>query len=101
MEDGFVIEGARDGRKALERIRETSYDVITVDLKTPELDGYALLRVLERERPEVLSRVVVLTGFPKTAREQVGPHYPIVAKPFNTTELLAAIELRLGGKPRL
>jgi len=46
----------------------------------------------------VASRVVVLTAFPKTVREEIGPRYPIASKPFNTAELLNAIGLRLGGK---
>ena len=50
-----VLDYARDGLEALEKIEELRPDVITLDLVMPNLDGLSLLRALPREgAPRVL-----------------------------------------------
>lgn len=63
--------------------------------RRPEVDGCELIEVLEPERPEDAEKVVVLTGTPRSVRTRIGPHYPILSKPFNTRELLDAVSLRV------
>jgi signal transduction histidine kinase len=60
--DGHEVETAANGRIALARLRERTYDLILSDLRMPKLDGAGLYRELERERPELLSRLIFLTG---------------------------------------
>jgi CheY-like chemotaxis protein len=60
--DGHEVETAANGRIALARLRERTYDLILSDLRMPDLDGAGLYRELERERPELLSRLIFLTG---------------------------------------
>jgi O-antigen biosynthesis protein len=60
--DGHDVALAENGLKALEQIRETSFDLILSDLRMPELDGLALYRELERQWPSVAQRVIFLTG---------------------------------------
>jgi signal transduction histidine kinase len=60
--DGHEVETAANGCIALARLRERTYDLILSDLRMPKLDGAGLYRELERERPELLSRLIFLTG---------------------------------------
>jgi two-component system chemotaxis response regulator CheB len=53
-----VVDIARDGLEALEKIAELRPDVVTLDLVMPNLDGLGLLRALP---PEGAPRVVVVT----------------------------------------
>ena len=53
-----VVDIARDGLDALEKIDELKPDVITLDLVMPNLDGVGLLRALP---PEGAPRVVVVS----------------------------------------
>lgn len=46
-----VIGVATDGRDGMEKIIRLNPDVITLDLEMPEMDGFALLRWLMKERP--------------------------------------------------
>ncbi|MCR4612230.1 MAG: response regulator [Lachnospiraceae bacterium] len=42
-EDGFIVEEARDGREAVDKIRENGddyYDFILMDIRMPYMDGY-------------------------------------------------------------
>lgn len=91
MESGFVTDEARNGRIALDRISENAYDVITLDLMMPELDGFGFLAELERTRPELSSRVVVMTACSNGTLEQVPSKYTVLTKPFNAAELLSAV----------
>lgn len=91
MESGFVTDEARNGRIALDRISENAYDVITLDLMMPELNGYEVLAELERTRPELAPRVVVMTASPTAAADGLSDKYTVVSKPFNAAELLNAV----------
>ncbi|HEX2453251.1 MAG TPA: ATP-binding protein [Vicinamibacterales bacterium] len=59
---GFVVDRASDGLEALERVRQTSYDLIICDLKMPRLDGTQFYRELELGMPQMARRVMFVTG---------------------------------------
>jgi CheY-like chemotaxis protein len=60
--DGYRVDRANSGREALSRLRTSKVDLILSDLRMPDLDGPALYRELEAQRPELLSRIVFMTG---------------------------------------
>ncbi|HEX6111161.1 MAG TPA: PAS domain S-box protein, partial [Geminicoccaceae bacterium] len=60
--DGYRVERASSGREALTRLRTSKVDLILSDLRMPDLDGPALYRELAAQRPELLSRIVFMTG---------------------------------------
>jgi len=60
-EEGFQVESAADGFKALGKLEEFAPDIVLTDLKMPGMDGIELLRKL-RERDEG-AVVVVMTAF--------------------------------------
>jgi PAS domain S-box-containing protein len=60
--DGHRVDRANSGREALTRLRYGEVDLILCDLRMPDLDGPALYRELTAQRPELLSRIVFMTG---------------------------------------
>lgn len=56
----LVIDEARDGLEAVQRLREHPYDVVVVDLMMPRLDGYTVIRYLEEKQPE--TRAIVTSA---------------------------------------
>jgi PAS domain S-box-containing protein len=60
--DGHRVDRANSGREALTRLRCGEVDLILCDLRMPDLDGPALYRELTAQRPELLSRIVFITG---------------------------------------
>ena len=60
--DGHRVDRANSGREALTRLRYGEVDLILCDLRMPDLDGPALYRELTAQRPELLSRIVFITG---------------------------------------
>jgi nitrogen fixation negative regulator NifL len=60
--DGHSVRHAISGRAALDLLAENPFDLIISDLKMPDLDGPGLYRRLEEERPELLDRLIFVTG---------------------------------------
>lgn len=68
---GFDVDMVRDGAEAIEHIIQTQYDVIVLDLMMPRIDGFAVMEYLHRNRPDLLSRVLVTTAYGATGLERV------------------------------
>jgi GAF domain-containing protein/DNA-binding response OmpR family regulator/sensor histidine kinase YesM len=61
---GFIVQGAYNGHEALALAREDSPDLILLDLKMPDMDGYEVIRNLRREQITRNIPVIVITGTP-------------------------------------
>lgn len=98
--DGYTVDGAYDGIKALELFKENKYDLIILDLMLPEMDG---LTVCRKIREESNVPVVMLTAKTQGGDKLIGFEYgadDYVSKPFDILELKARIRaiLRRAGK---
>ena len=60
--DGHTVEVAANGRQALAKLQEHSYDLILSDWRMPELDGPGLYQALAQQYPHLCQRTVVFTG---------------------------------------
>lgn len=95
-EEGFRVDSAMDGRRALDLARTGGYELVVLDLLLPGLDGISVLRSLIDERPD--QRVLVLSaladvGSKVRALELGASDY--LSKPFALAELIARIRARL------
>jgi len=57
---GFEVQVGHDGREALERLGGEAVDCVILDLEMPGMDGFEVLRALERRGSEI--PVIVYTG---------------------------------------
>ena len=92
---GFRVVAARDGAEALQQLAERPVDVVVTDLEMPRLNGYELIRDLNREPTTCDLPVVVLTTragakHENLARELGVEHY--VAKPVDEVSFVQLIE---------
>jgi PAS domain S-box-containing protein len=60
--DGHRVDRVGSGREALTRLADGEVDLILSDLRMPDLDGPALYRELAAQRPDLLPRLVFMTG---------------------------------------
>ena len=92
--DGYVVDFAGDGPTALSLVASTSPDVVLLDLKLPEIDGFEVCRRLKRDAATRLTPVIIVSGL--QAREERVKALELGAddfltKPVDTTELLARV----------
>jgi CheY-like chemotaxis protein len=93
-EEGYVVEGAADGRDALAKLQDGLRPaLILLDLMMPGMNGWDF-RKAQLDDPELRALpVVVVTASgvdPATIRTQLGP-VDLIAKPIYPTELLDVV----------
>ena len=59
--EGFAVTEAENGKVALDRVKERSFDIVITDLEMPEMKGIELLEHITRISPETL--VVIITAY--------------------------------------
>ena len=57
---GHRCETAANGREAMEKIEQGSFDAVVTDVEMPEMDGIALTNELTRHHPHL--PVMIITG---------------------------------------
>lgn len=90
-EPDWLISTASSGRKALQLMEHERVDVVVTDLHMPEMDGYELLRNLEKSHPETI-RIVHSSHTATLATELLRYlAHNVVAKPADPKQLVALL----------
>jgi DNA-binding response OmpR family regulator len=92
---GYEIEVAGDGQKALELIRKNKPDLILLDIMLPGIDGFEVCR---RIRTEFSTPVLMLTARDDEIDRVVGLEVgadDYLTKPFSMRELIARVKAML------
>jgi len=98
--EGYEVETAPDGRAALDRLAQRTFDTILSDLRMPELDGLGLFRAIEQRHPELLRRFVFITGTSAQAEYQGfidDVKVLVLTKPFDVADLLRVVQRLVAG----
>jgi len=61
--DGYDVEVATDGEKALEIARSDEPDIIFLDIRLPKLDGFGVLEALRKDPRTERLPVVILSNY--------------------------------------
>lgn len=91
-QDGMEIDCAYDGEEALEKAKQTDYDMILLDLMLPKLSGFEVCQQI-REFSNV--PIVMLTAKGEDMDKILGLEYgadDYITKPFNILEVKARIK---------
>lgn len=86
---GFAVDTLRDGIDAVELTND--YDVILLDMKMPIFDGARLADYWNLTAPNLLPRVILLTGYSGMEDRDLGT-FARIAKPFDYRQFLATVE---------
>lgn len=88
---GYSCDCAFDGAEAADKIAETNYDLILLDIMLPKIDGYELLEYAK----SVNIPVIFITAMGTTAQKVKGLRLgaeDYITKPFEIIEMLARVE---------
>ena len=60
---GYIVDEARDGQEALEKLKTQLPDLILMDLQLPGLDGFAATKIIKQDDATKNIPVVALTAY--------------------------------------
>lgn len=61
--EGYAVDVANDGQSALDRLAVNSYDLVTLDLNLPDIDGREVCRLIRTDdRFDPATRVLMVTA---------------------------------------
>lgn len=97
--EGHRVDVVSEAAQALEKLARHKYDALLLDIMTPTEGGMTVIKHLKAVKPELLSRVVLVTGSPDSLLKNVSADvFGVVRKPFEAAELLATVRKVLGRK---
>ena len=95
---GYNVLLAPDGMQGVKQAAEHLPDIIICDIMMPELDGYGVIHMLQKNDKTKHIPFIFLTAKAERSEMRRGMEMgadDYITKPFSGTELLAAIESRL------
>jgi len=96
-EGNFQHVEAENGFDALRRVIDDDYQAIVLDLKMPGMDGFGFLQAVEKEKPWMLKRVIVVTGGGRDSFGRVEKKvYSVIRKPFPIPDLVETVRQCIG-----
>lgn len=93
--EGYDVDVCYDGETAVEMAKNTSYDLVLLDLMMPKLDG---LEACMRIRESSTVPIIMLTAKSEDTDKLIGFEYgadDYITKPFNILELKARVRALL------
>jgi DNA-binding response OmpR family regulator len=92
-EQGYLVHGAGDTLSALIHLHAHPVDVLVLDWKMPDLDGFVLLQCARRILPGLPVIFITAHNLPEVHRRALeGGAFGFLAKPFPVRLLLAEIQ---------
>jgi CheY-like chemotaxis protein len=90
---GINVEIAVNGQEAIDKIRNTTYDLVLMDIQMPVLDGLSATKIIRRELSSPAKDVKIIAMTANVLQEDVQRYLEAgmnayVSKPFRQEELL-------------
>lgn len=91
-EAGFRVDGASNGKEAIDKASDNTYDVILMDIQMPIMDGYEATKELRRlgNRTPIIAMTANAFSEDKKKAKEVGMD-GYIAKPINVNKLVSTI----------
>jgi CheY-like chemotaxis protein len=100
----YDVDSAENGKIGIEKIRLNHPDLIICDVMMPVLDGYGVLKILNKDPQVNHIPFIFLTAKSEKEDQRKGMGLgatDYITKPFDDVELLEAIEIRLDKAAKL
>jgi CheY-like chemotaxis protein len=95
--EGWIVDVAEDGARALQMARQLRYDLVVTDLEMPSLGGFDLIARLRSDERLKATPVVVITSRANPEHRRRARDLGVralVAKPITRRKLLEALAAR-------
>ncbi len=91
---GFHVEEAVDGEAAVAKARETTPELVLLDVRMPRLDGFEVCRILKQDESTQFIPIILITALSSVEDRVAGIEAgadDFLSKPFYQAELLARV----------
>jgi chemotaxis protein histidine kinase CheA len=95
--EGWIVDVAEDGARALQMTRQLRYDLVVTDLEMPELNGFDLIARLRKDERFKTTPIVIITSRANPEHRRRARDLGVralVAKPITRRKLLEALATR-------
>lgn len=97
--EGYQIQLAENGTKAIECVQEQDFDLILCDIRLGDITGLEVLRAAKKQRPQTVVIMISAYATTETAVEAMNDGaFDYVPKPFDNNELKQTIANALDRK---
>ncbi len=97
--EGYRVECAEDGTKAIRLLKKKNYDLIVCDIRMGSVGGLAVLREAKKRSPETVVIMISAFATTETAVQAINDGaYDYIPKPFNVDEVKQTIRNALERK---
>jgi DNA-binding NtrC family response regulator len=98
---GYAVKGANRAEAALEFLRKEPFDLMIVDYKMPEMNGFEVFEQARTIRPDMVFMLLTGHGTTDIVEDATEMGFTaILLKPFTREQLGRAVEQALGGPAR-
>jgi two-component system NtrC family sensor kinase len=97
---GCEVSRAEHGMAACERLTDAHFDLILSDVRMPGMNGLELLSWVRQHRPEILGRIVFMTGDPSDSPTNLAIRSagrPMLRKPLTIEAVIDGVRGTLDG----
>ena len=89
--EGYSVVAACDGEEAKSKAKETTFDILLLDMKLPPQNGLEVYKHIKRMQPDLIT--IILTGYSKEMSDMIEQTlnenaYTFLTKPIQIPELL-------------
>ena len=90
---GFDVDVVSDGMDAITLLSHTTYSAVLTDLYLPGKSGAEILEFVEKRRPDLLPRSIMVSAAPSREIDEIRARFniPVLRKPFELGELSAIV----------
>ncbi len=95
--EGWIVDVAEDGARALQMTRQLRYDLVVTDLEMPELSGFDFIARLRKDERFKTTPIVIITSRANPEHRRRAKDLGVralVAKPITRRKLLEALAAR-------
>ena len=91
IDEGYIVDTAKNGEEGLEKIKARYYDLVITDLIMSPKDGYDIINLVTNFNYE--TKIIVMTGYVNDffSKESFNHGISILMKPYSREELVEKV----------
>ena len=90
---GYSVTTAKDGAEAIERVEESPFDIVFMDIKMPVMDGVETYKRINQIRPETVAIMMTAYAVEELIQDALKEGaFAVIYKPLDPEKVLSLIE---------